>query len=136
MLHRFSPLLLMLLLSLTVATRADAAPPTQTNTPTQTTPADPTVAVDRVLVKLNALEDQLDAMTVKLDAATAKLDALTLKTKDVWETTHYTKGYLQGAVPTIFDLLELNCGMTGETRDLAAYAAYSTHLYAHIYNCP
>ena len=39
-------------------------------------------------------------MTTKLNAATAKLDALTTKTHDIWQTTHFTKGYLQNGIPT------------------------------------
>ena len=61
------------------------------------------IQVDRVLTKLNALEDKLDAsttklnaLTVKLDATTAKLDALTLKTKVIYDGVYYTKGYIQG----------------------------------------
>ena len=72
-----------------------------------------TVAVDPVLAKLNTLEDQLEAMTTKLNAATAKLDALTTKTHDVWQTTHFTKGYLQNGIPTIFDMIERTCWVAG-----------------------
>ena len=77
-------------------------------------PCPMTVAIDPVLAKLNTLEDQLDAMTTKLNAATAKLDALTTKTHDIWQTTHFTKGYLQNGIPTIFDMIERTCWVASQ----------------------
>ena len=92
--------------------------------PPGTTSVPATVAVDPVLAKLNTLQDQLDAMTTKLNATTAKLDALTTKTHNIWETTHYTKGYLQNGIPTIFDMIFDTCWVASEARSAARYAAY------------
>jgi hypothetical protein len=60
----------------------------------------------------------------QLDVATAKLDALTTKTHDVWQTTHFTKGYLQNGIPTIFDMIYDTCWIASEARSAARYAAY------------
>jgi hypothetical protein len=137
MLHRFSPLLLVLLLSLTVAARADAAPPTQPDSPVPVATPSATVAVDRTLAKLNALEDQLEAMTVKLDAATTKLDALTAKTHNIWETTHYTKGYIQNGIPTIFQMVDKTCNVVADVRTTLDYHAYGgPSQIPEIFKCP
>lgn len=136
MLHRFTSLplvLAVLALSLVFAGAAVAAgtPPTQTEAGTPATPVSLTVAVDKVMVKLNALEDQLDAMTLKLDATTAtldattaKLDALTLKTKVVYDTVLYSKGYLQGGLPTIMQMIDQTCNVADDARLTAEYAAW------------
>ena len=95
------------------------------------------IQVDKVLTKLNALEDKLDAstiklkaLTVKLDETTAKLDALTLKTKNIYDTVHYTKGYVQGGFTGVQEQLRRTCGVADEGRDLAAYAALDSWVYA------
>ena len=62
-------------------------------------------------------------MTAKLNAATTKLDALTTKTHNIWETTHYTKGYIQNGIRTIFDLIEGPAGSPSDGRSAARYAA-------------
>jgi hypothetical protein len=105
---------------------ANAGPGSTTGgtTPPATTPVPLTVAIDPVLAKLNTLEDQLEVMTTKLNAATVKLDALTTKTHDVWQTTHFTKGYLQNGIPTIFDMIERTCWVASEGRSHAFSAAY------------
>ena len=90
-----------------------------------------------MLTKLNALEDQLDAMTAKLNATTTKLDALTLKTKDVWETTHYTKGYVQNGIQNLMDMGYNTCWIATEARGAAEYAAWSqASNVVHPWHCP
>jgi hypothetical protein len=90
-----------------------------------------------VLAKLNTLKDQLDAMTVKLDATTAKLDALTLKTKDLWETTHYTKGYLQGSIPELLATTHQTCWIAWDARQLTSDILYSnTKPIQTMFPCP
>ena len=136
---RYTIFLTTVVAALFCAGPALAGPGTTTggSTPPGTTPAPATVAVDPVLAKLNTLEDQLEAMTTKLNVATAKLDALTTKTHDVWQTTHFTKGYLQGGIPTIFDMIERTCWVASEGRSAARYAAYGNpEVSTHVMPCP
>ena len=142
----FSPFLLgvsVLIVSAGVAGSAVAGTTTGGTTGT-TTPQQPVLVAtpDPVLTKLNQIQADLDSAMTKLTAVTAKLDALTVKHNtlkakidDIYDITHYTKGYVQGGIPGLQEHLRRTCGVASEARDYAAWNG-SPHAYPRIYTCP
>jgi hypothetical protein len=88
--------------------------------PTQTGIA---ISVDRVLVKLNALEDKLVALTAKHDALTVKHDALTLKTSHVCSLLGNTNDHVTSSFFSLRNYIDRTCDVVAETRLYAAHAS-------------
>ena len=141
--RRFAIALTTLVVGLAVPGTALAAPPVVTTAPSSSDIQGASIIqVDKVLAKLNTLEDKLDAstakvnaLTVKLDATTAKLDAPTLRPRPSTTRCFYTKGYVQGGFTNLQEQLRRTCGVADEARALAAYAALDSWFYARIFAC-